>query len=163
MKKIIFVRHGKAEDEVFGLSDFERSLTTAGKKISAQMAKTFLAKEGSTGLIISSPAFRALETALIFAGNKGKAYDGILLRNDLYAGTNLKKVLDLLKTLDDDTDKVTLFGHNPSFSDIPDKLAKTGCSPLPKSGVICISFKADKWEDISSQEGTVEYFLKPEK
>lgn len=163
MKKIIFVRHGKAEDEVFGLSDFERSLTTAGKKISIQMAKTFLAKENSMGVIISSPAFRALETALIFADHKAKLYDGILIRNDLYAGTNLKKVLDLLRTLDNKEDKVTLFGHNPSFSDIPDNLSKTGCSPLPKSGVICLSFKSDKWEDIEPQTGTVEYFLKPEK
>jgi phosphohistidine phosphatase SixA len=55
MKKIIFVRHGKAEDEIQGLSDFERSLTPAGKKISMQMAELFSKKQGSPGLMISSP------------------------------------------------------------------------------------------------------------
>ena len=28
MKKLIFVRHGKAEDPASGISDYERSLTT---------------------------------------------------------------------------------------------------------------------------------------
>ena len=37
MKKLIFVRHGKAEEES-GISDFERSLTLKGKVISGLMA-----------------------------------------------------------------------------------------------------------------------------
>ncbi len=39
MKKLIFVRHGKAEDESPEISDFERSLTLKGKVISRLMAQ----------------------------------------------------------------------------------------------------------------------------
>ena len=31
MKKLIFIRHGKAEDQAADISDFERSLTLRGK------------------------------------------------------------------------------------------------------------------------------------
>jgi phosphohistidine phosphatase len=162
MKKIIFVRHGKAEDEIPELSDFERSLTPSGKKISKQMADLFSKKQGSPGLMISSPAFRALETALIFAGQTGTAYDKILLSDSLYYSTDLMKLTLLLRETGDSTDTVTLFGHNPSFTDIPDILSKSGCPNVPKSGVVCLSFDVDKWSDINSKSGKLEYFLKPD-
>ncbi|HEX7493785.1 MAG TPA: histidine phosphatase family protein, partial [Bacteroidales bacterium] len=68
MKKLIFIRHGKAEDPVHEISDFERSLTLKGKIISRLMAQRLMEKEKSPGIIVTSPAFRALETAFIFAG-----------------------------------------------------------------------------------------------
>lgn len=163
MKKLIFVRHGKAEQEMNGLSDFERSLTSAGKKISKQMAVSFIKKEGSPGLIITSPAFRALETALIFAGESGEAYDSIVLNDDLYFGTNLKKLMKILASVEDAVNTVTLFGHNPSFTDIPDELSVNGCDVVPKSGIVCISFNIEKWVETDRKSGKIEYFLKPEK
>jgi phosphohistidine phosphatase len=163
MKKLIFVRHGKAEDDIPGLSDFERSLTERGKKISKRMAEAFSKKEGSPGLLLSSPAFRALETGLVFAGVTGVSYDKIVLHNNLYFGTNTDKILKLLQTINDEIQKVTMFGHNPSFTDAPDALSETGCGPVPKSGVVCISFKAEKWADVKAGEGKLEYFLKPDR
>ncbi len=79
MKKIIFVRHGRAEDQASEFSDFERSLTTRGKVISKQMAKWFREKESKPGILISSPAFRALETAIIFAEEYGIKPDNIIM------------------------------------------------------------------------------------
>lgn len=163
MKKLIFVRHGKAEDDIPGLSDFERSLTERGKKISKRMAEAFSNKEGSPGLLLSSPAFRAIETGLIFAGVTGVSYDKIVIDNNLYFGTNLDKILKVLQTVSDDITKITLFGHNPSFTDVPDALSANGCGPVPKSGVVCISFKAEKWADVKAGEGKLEYFLKPDR
>jgi phosphohistidine phosphatase len=162
MKKIIFVRHGKAEDEIPGLSDFERSLTPAGKKISNQMAKLFSKTQVTPGLMISSPAFRALETALIFAGQMGIAYETIILSDALYFNTDLMKLTLLLREKGNDTDTVTLFGHNPSFTEIPDELSKSGCPNVPKSGVVCISFNVDNWSEINRKSGKLEYFLKPD-
>ena len=50
-----------------GISDYERSLTLKGKIISRLMGKKLREMEKSPVTIITSPAFRALETALIFA------------------------------------------------------------------------------------------------
>jgi phosphohistidine phosphatase len=162
MKKIILVRHGKAEDETSDFSDFERSLTAKGKSVASQMAGRLLEKEKSLGVLISSPAFRALETALIFAREFGIRADKIILNNDIYFKLNYRNLPDIISTIDESTDTVTMFGHNPSFTEIADILSKEGCDSIPKTGIICISFKIMTWSDLGRNKGKTEYFLKPE-
>lgn len=163
MKKIILVRHGKAEEEVHGMSDFERSLTSQGKKISKQVAGIFREKEKTPGLLLSSPAFRALETALIFAGECGTGYDKVALDSGLYFKANPEKVLEILSKKYEEMDTVTMFGHNPSFTDMADSLATDGFDMVPKSGVVCLTFDVKSWKDIRPATGRLEYFLKPDK
>jgi phosphohistidine phosphatase len=162
MKKIVFVRHGRAEDQASEISDFERSLTIKGKVISARMAKRYREKEKDPGLIITSPAFRALETALIFASEYEIRSETIILNSDLYYNAELNVLLKLLKTINDETDIITLFGHNPAFTQMADRLSAGGCEFMTKSSVACISFNAKKWSEIKPDGGKVAYFLKPE-
>jgi phosphohistidine phosphatase len=163
MKKIILVRHGKAEDGSPEISDFERSLTLKGKIISRLMARELMEREKTPGIILTSPAFRALETALIFAGEFGLSSDEIVLNSSLYSDINLKDLKDLLSDIDADTEIVTMFGHNPSFSEIADSLSKDGCDLIPKSGVVCISFNITEWHELKQKKGKTDYFLVPEK
>ena len=59
MKKLIFIRHGKAEEQNTDISDFERSLTTKGKKEVHNIALKLRVKQPSIDLFMTSPAFRA--------------------------------------------------------------------------------------------------------
>lgn len=161
MKKLILVRHGKAEDESHGITDFERSLTSGGKKISKQMARLFIDKEESPGLLISSPAFRAIETALIFAGECGTGYDKMNLDIRLYEMKDPEKVREILSERAEDVSTVTLFGHNPLFSDIANSLSKDGCDMIPKSGIVCLTFNVRSWAALKPKTGRTQYFLKP--
>jgi phosphohistidine phosphatase len=163
MKKIIFVRHGRAEDQDSGITDFERSLTTKGKTISRQMAVRFKETETNPGLFITSPAFRAVETALIFAGVIGIDPDNIMIYSNIYYKSGIKILFDMLPKIDDNIETITLFGHNPSFTEMPDRLCTEGCEFLTKTSIVCISFKVSKWSEIKVDTGTQEYFLKPEK
>jgi phosphohistidine phosphatase len=163
MKKIIFVRHGRAEDPSAELTDFERSLTTKGKAISRQMARKFREKESNPGIIITSPAFRALETASIFASEFGISYDNIQINSNLYFKAGIKNLFEILSRVDDKTDTITLFGHNPAFTEMPDRLSTDGCEFVTKTSVVCISFKTDTWSGVRLDSGKEEYFLKPEK
>ena len=90
MKKLIFIRHGRAEDPAPEISDFERSLTLKGKSISKLMAHKLHEKENTPGVLITSPAFRALETAIIFAEEFGIKSETIILNSDLYYKMNFK-------------------------------------------------------------------------
>ena len=163
MKKIIFVRHGKAEDPGPGFSDFERSLTSKGKNISRLMAVKLKEKENSLGAIVTSPAFRAMETALIFAGVYGAAPEKIIINSNLYFNIDQNSFMDILRNTSEDIDTVTLFGHNPSFTDLPELLGKESSEILPKSGIICLSFKTKTWSGINRNTGNADYFLKPKK
>jgi phosphohistidine phosphatase len=162
MKRIILVRHGKAEDEASGISDFERSLTLKGKLVSQHMARRLSEKEKSLGTILTSPAFRALETALIFASEFGADADKINMRSEIYYKMNLPNLMSFLSDIDEEEELVTLFGHNPAFTQISNSLSREGCDMMPKSGVICISFKIMTWSDIGRNNGKTDYFLKPE-
>jgi phosphohistidine phosphatase len=163
MKKIIFIRHGRAEEQASEISDFERSLTIKGKVISREMAKRFREKESNPGIFISSPAFRALETAFIFAGEFGIKHDNILIDSNLYHRADIKHLFELLKTINDHTDAITLFGHNPAFTEMPDRLCKSGCEFLTKTSIVCISFPVQRWSEVKLDSGKQEYLLKPEK
>jgi len=163
MKKMIFVRHGRAEESTSMIPDYERSLTTKGKNISEQMALILKQKEKTPAVLVTSPAFRAYETALVFARVLEYDPDRIVLKNNLYSHATLKSFSEILEEISDDINSVIFFGHNPSFTEIPDRLSKSGCNFLPKTGIVCISFKTDTWKEIVREKGTIDYFLKPEK
>jgi len=163
MKKLIFVRHGRAEEAADEFTDFERSLTPKGKYVSKTMAQRLEEIEKSPGMIISSPAFRALETAIIFAGEFGIKPEKIVLDSNLYYKMNFQYLTNLLSSVDNDVDTIMLFGHNPSFSDLSNSLSKGGCDYMPKTGITGISFNITKWTDLKRGAGKMEYFIKPEK
>jgi phosphohistidine phosphatase len=163
MKKIIFVRHGRAEEGSPGLPDFERSLTTRGKSTSEQMAHLLKEKEKDKALLITSPAFRAYETAMVFARILGSDPDKVIIKNDLYSRATLNSFAEIVEKTNDNINLIIFFGHNPSFTEISDRLSKTGCDFLPKSGIVCLKFKTDTWKGIVREKGTTEYFLKPDK
>jgi phosphohistidine phosphatase len=163
MKKLIFIRHGKAEDPVPEISDFERSLTLKGKMISKFMAQRLMEKEKSPGIIVTSPAFRALETAFIFAGEFGLDTENIILNSALYYKMNLQNLSWILANINEATETLTMFGHNPSFTQMANSLSREGCDFLPKNGIVCISFNISTWPEIGRNNGKMEYFLKPDK
>jgi len=80
------------------------------------------------GTVVTSPAFRALETALIFMGEYGINAEDLILNNSIYFSLSLKNLPSVLSCVKEDADIVTLFGHNPSFSQIADNLSKEGCA-----------------------------------
>jgi phosphohistidine phosphatase len=163
MKKIVFIRHGKAENPDPRFPDFERSLTGKGKIISKMMAKRFAKKEKNPGTIITSPAFRALETAIIFAVEFNIDPGKIIINQNLYYQVNYLSLYEALSQVDEAESTVTLFGHNPSFTEIADDLCIEGCNFIPKSGIAGISFNITIWSDLNPSTGKLEYFLKPEK
>jgi phosphohistidine phosphatase len=163
MKKLILVRHGKAEDSVSGISDYERSLTQKGKIISRLMAKKLREIEKSPVTIITSPAFRAIETALIFAFEFGIKPEKMVLNSDIYYKMNLRHLADILTIAGEKCNTVMLFGHNPAFTEIANSLGNESCDFMPKSAVVVLSFDVNTWPEIRQGSGKQLCFLKPDK
>jgi phosphohistidine phosphatase len=163
MKRIIFVRHGQAETGMAGLSDFERSLTHKGKDISRHMAMKLKEKVRDPGLLITSPAFRAYETAMIFAGVNGIPYDKVVLRNNLYLSIDAGSLINILMMVSEDTDTVTFFGHNPTFTDLTNYFCTELLESLSKSAIASLTFETKTWSGIKAGSGKCELYLKPKK
>jgi phosphohistidine phosphatase len=162
MKNLIFIRHAKAEEGNSSISDFERSLTTKGKVTSLLMAGRLKEKNSFTGIIITSPAFRALETAIIFSKVLGMESNKIIMSDYIYYKMNYHYLREILSGINDEVNSVMLFGHNPSFSEITSGLCMGECDIMPKCSIAGISFSVDKWSEIKQKNGKLEYFLKPE-
>ena len=162
MKKLIFVRHGKAEDPAPGISDYERSLTLKGKVITRTMGRKLKEMEKSSITIITSPAFRAIETALIFAMEFGIEPEKIIVNSNLYHKMNLRYLPQILSGVGDKCGTVMLFGHNPSFTEIANSLCREGCEFIQKSGIVGISLDIQSWTEIRQKSGKQEFFLIPE-
>ncbi len=163
MKRLIFVRHGRAEEPSPQFTDVERTLTTKGKVVSQQMAVRLKNKEIIPDAYISSHAFRAIETAIIFAKEFEFNPDNILIRKQLYFNINLNSLNEILSEISDEMDTVILFGHNPSFTELPDRLCRTGCDFLPKSGIVSLIFKTGSWKEVIREKGKQELYMRPEK
>jgi phosphohistidine phosphatase len=161
MKRLIFIRHGKAEDGSLKSIDFERSLTTKGKDVSRRMAAKLKEKIKAPGLLVTSPAFRAIETALIFASEYEINPEKIIISSDIYYRFNEKTLLNILKDVGEEVDTVTLFGHNPSFTQLSDFLSDEACYNIPKSGIISLRFNTATWSGIKPGTGKPELYYKP--
>lgn len=163
MKKLIIVRHSRAEDQTSEITDFERSLTGKGKSVARQMAIRLKEKEKHPGVFITSPAFRALETALIFAEEFSIESDQVIMNSKMYFRMSSQVMDEIFSRTGDDTDTITIFGHNPSFSDLVNILSREGCDYMPKCGIAVIYFNVKKWSDVIRSKGKLELFLKPDK
>ncbi len=99
------------------------------------------------------PCIQSSETAYIFAEEFGIKPDTIRTDNSLYYRADLKHLLNMLAGASNEINTITLFGHNPAITEMPDRLCKTGCEFLTKTSVVCISFQIKSWSEVKSDAG----------
>ncbi|OFX57886.1 MAG: hypothetical protein A2046_08860 [Bacteroidetes bacterium GWA2_30_7] len=150
MKKIILVRHAKAEDSVT-TTDKERSLVMKGKK-QAQFVAEKIKKSVKPDLIITSSAFRALETAIIFATEMDYPHNKILLDEKLYYNYDKYYLIELINNYKN-IDTVFIFGHNMTISEIALDLAVGYNKSMQKSEAVGIKFNISDWNDVLKTNG----------
>src|ERR1700721_800617 len=123
MKTIYLVRHAKSPKDEKGIKDWERPLTVAGIKRAQDIAQKLYRKKIMPARMISSHAFRALNTALFFAINMRYPAAALYISASLYE-KKASDILDMLKSQNDSITSIMLFGHNPSISDLCNHLTR---------------------------------------
>jgi phosphohistidine phosphatase len=99
------------------------------------------------GLLVSSPALRALTTAQLIADEIGYKREDIVLDERLYA-SSADNLLAVICALDDRLDCVMLFGHNPEFTDLAHRLSST-IIDMPTCAIAEFGFDAKTWADVA--------------
>lgn len=155
-KVLLIVRHAKAEESDFKKPDFKRTLSHRGEKNAQEMAKRLKIKNLIPQKLYSSPAFRAISTARYFADEFGIAQSDIIQDMEIYdALTNT--LLDCINKIDDQSDFVALFGHNPAITSLVNKFCGSGIHNIPTCGMALIAFPFESWNMLS--QGTGELIL----
>ena len=148
MKKLFLIRHAKSDWTNPELKDIERYLNERGYSNANMMAAKFNRKPD---LIISSPAIRAMSTALIFSRNLNYNANNIVIKQELYE-SSVKDYLSVINSIDNTFETVLLFAHNPTISDVAQELTQALPMDMPTCAIAGISFDVTDWKKAKSGE-----------
>jgi phosphohistidine phosphatase len=160
-KQLYIVRHGKSSWD-YEVDDIDRPLKVKGINDAYKMADRLNKRNKHPQLIISSPANRALHTAIIFARTLNHPISNLNIHEIIYNGSD-EQILDFIKTLDDAVSSVMIFGHNPMSTDLANRFLKDKLDNLPTAGIASINFKTDSWKNIESNNASTELVDYPKK
>ncbi|WP_026809696.1 SixA phosphatase family protein [Arenibacter latericius] len=157
MKTILLVRHGKSSWD-YGVSDRDRPLKERGIRDAAKVAKEYMKNSINIDAAYSSPANRAMHTAIIFLRTINFSLENFNLSHTLYDFSG-DDVLRFIHSLDNSKDTVLLFGHNEAFTHIANTLGDVYIENVPTSGFVEIKFDTNDWSAVV--KGTTERTLFP--
>ena len=148
------VRHAIAEEPEFAASDFERKLTSKGRKQFRRLADCLAAQGVTPQAILTSPLVRAVETAEILAEAAGMS--GAACRRDQRLGPGVTVESVAMLADQQASDCVALVGHEPDMSELVTVLTG-GVVQFSKGAIACIEFAGR----VGAGEGCLRWFLVP--
>jgi phosphohistidine phosphatase len=160
MKTLYLVRHAKSSWDNPEISDFERPLNDRGRSAAPKMAQYLINKGIKPQLLVSSPATRAIGTALIFADKFGIAQKNILSIPNIYNSNNIE-LMEVIRELDDKYDSIMLFGHDTSITVVTEELSNQRFLHFPTCGAAGIKLNINSWKEVVDGCGTLAFFYFP--
>lgn len=162
MKTIYLIRHAKSSLGEIGMSDFDRPLNKRGKKDLPFMANRLKDFGIKPDLILSSTAKRAKITTKVVAETIGYDEENVLYKEALYDSsyTNYRYLLD---SLDDTINSIFIIAHNPTLTDVGEKLSGAILTNIPTCSIVAIEFDVESFKDITEESGKILFFDYPKK
>ncbi len=148
MKRMILMRHGKAES--IAADDFSRNLAAKGKRNNIeqfkklQQTKDFIPIES----IITSSAHRCLQTAEMAARHFNILY--IQASAKMYMG-DIANYYSEIFTVNDTIKTILVVGHNPTISFFVQEYDASFLQYLNTSAIVILDFEIASWIDITDK------------
>jgi phosphohistidine phosphatase len=160
LKTVFFVRHAKSSWEDPSLDDIERPLNKRGLRDAPNMAKMLHSRGHVPDRLLSSPANRALTTAVFFAEAFDIPRSEIDVRPEIYEAMP-QDLIDLIRSLPEAWSSVYLFGHNPTFTDLVNRFSGNGIDNVPTCGVVQVEADVDRWSHFNPGKASIKAFYHP--
>ncbi len=160
MRTLHIIRHGKSSWDFEGLSDIDRPLSQRGVNNAYMMANKLAERKVKPGLLLSSPANRALYTAVIFTRTLKIPYARICIEDVIYTG-HTDDLLNLVRRQDDKHSEILLFGHNPTFTSLANRMMTKPVANIPTAGIVSLTFETSSWKRIGKAQAAREHFDYP--
>jgi phosphohistidine phosphatase len=160
MKRLILMRHAKADMPDDGSSDKERPLNQRGKRDIPVMASVMIQKYPKSDASMCSDSIRTKET-LEAVKTFGFSVGNIDFKSNLYLAS-VDTMESALAELDDSAESALICAHNPGIAEYIQKLTKE-FEDVPPLGMALIVLNIDKWSDIYSAEGRLVRYDYPNK
>ena len=164
MKTLYIVRHAKSSWKYKSLGDFERPLRKKGMDDLHAMIKALREQNVRPDLLLTSPAVRAVQTALFLSHGLEMTQDSISLKSILYPG-DCEQSLNCVKGIPKKNHSAMIVGHHPAVTETIHSLLGEWGEELQRvstSSVHAIQWdKADSWEKCVGRPGQLLFAIQP--
>jgi len=150
IRRLYIIRHGKSSWDHHGLEDIDRPLADRGIRNAGDMAERLLEAGLIPRLIFSSPANRALNTALIMSKSWGLGPEQLQIHEPLYDAYP-SDIQEVVEGAPAEITDLAIYGHNPSFTVYANGFLEYPLGNLPTAGVVIVTLESDSWEGIGRQ------------
>jgi phosphohistidine phosphatase len=158
MKTLFILRHAKSSWDNPDSSDFDRTLNERGLRIAPFVGRLMREKHLRVDLILSSPAERAQQTAILVREN-GELAAEIRYNEKIYEASPLS-LLHILAEAADEFDSILLVGHNPGLEGLI-KILTGGIQPMPTAALAEIELNIEHWSEITADCGKLIFIIRP--
>lgn len=162
MKKIYLIRHAKSSWKDETLDDFLRPLNKRGKRDADFMGQRLKMFDVYPDAIYASSAKRSEKTAKALAKaiefNKKK----IIYTKSLYE-SSFETFLSFIRQMDDTYREVFIIAHNPTITEVGERLSGAILSNIPTCAIVCLRFDVEHFKDIDEESGHILFFDYPKK
>ena len=167
MRRLLLLRHAKAERSEPGTKDISRALIDRGRKDAARIGAYLASHALVPDRVILSPAARTQETWK-HAASAFRPAPAAMSVERLYDATP-HVILAVLKDTPVAAHTLMVVGHNPALHDLALMLVASGDidarerlrEKLPTSGLVIVDFAFDNWSKLHPQSGRLERFISP--
>ena len=150
MKELILLRHAKSSWDN-NLDDRNRPLTEKGVNRIINISKASKNFFLDIDVVYSSPAIRAISTAIITSSVLKINFSKIKINQNLYS-FNSQNILSFIKSIDNKFNRVLCVGHNPAFTEVSNLLGNKELIHLPTAGWVKFKLNESDWKDINNGE-----------
>lgn len=160
MKTLYIVRHAKSSWKIKDIPDEERPLLEKGKKRTKKIIDHLLDRNVTINYFVTSHAVRAVETAKMLAKGLNFPIDKIRIDKRIYhqdADGLFNEFYDIPQRFNN----VMLVGHNPTLTNFANHFVKPKIDWIPTSGIVCIEFDTDHWEEIVEAKSRLKFVIFP--
>lgn len=160
MKYLTIIRHAKSSWSTPDLDDILRPLNERGLKSIKIIGNYLKEKNIQPDLIITSPATRAVQTAVGIGDLVNYKIDSLKINQEIYFG-NTTDILAIIKNIDATVNDIFLFGHEPILSSLIYHFTKTSLEKFPTCAVYRIAFDIKSWKETDLKIGKCEFYVNP--
>ena len=157
MKTLYLMRHAKSSWSFDELRDQERPLNDRGRDDAPRMGQALAKRHIVLDLLVSSPAVRALSTAVLVARELKYAHDKIVVEPGIYQA-DVATLLAIIRNLPNTASAVLLTGHNPTITNVANALSPSPLSgEMPTAAIICLRFDTEQWAEV--KQANAEFYF----
>jgi len=160
VKTVFLQRHAKSSWRNKELPDIDRPLKAKGINDAYAAAEFIKSKGLHPDHILSSPANRALHTAIIMARIIEFPFQRLEIHPHLYHG-NSEAIVDVIKVTNSEYDSIMLVGHDPILTNFFNWMTGAPIEKIPTASVLSIQFEISNWQQLNKGTGTLKIEFNP--